>query len=169
MEDAVHRARLGDADAFEAIVGPELPDLRRLAMAIVLDRELADDVVQESIVAAWRGLHSLRKPALFRTWLRRILINRARNALRRPRTLRLTAAVETLNPLLGPDPSAAWADAVALEVAMRALTPDLRTCAALYYLERWPVADIAALLGVPAGTVKSRLHAARARLREALR
>ncbi len=169
MEEAIRRAGRGDADAFETIVQPELADLRRLATAIVLDRELADDVVQDSLVAAWRGIGRLRDPAVVRTWLRRIVINRARNALRRPRTLRLVDAAWPVDPQNGSDPSGAWTDAIALETAMRELNPDLRVCAALYYLERRQVAEIAHLLGVREGTVKSRLHTARTRLREALR
>ncbi len=169
MEDAVRRARRGDVEAFETIVRPELGDLRRLATAVVLDRELANDVVQDTLVAAWRGIGRLRDPAAFQTWLRRIVINRARNALRLPRTLRLVDAVRAVDPQTGSDPSGEWTDAMALETAMRELNPDLRVCAALYYLEQRPVADIANLLGIPQGTVKSRLHTARARLREALR
>ncbi len=169
MEDAVRRARLGDADAFEELVRPEMSDLRRLATAIVLDREVADDVVQDSLLAAWQGIGRLRDPALFRTWLRRIVINRARNALRRPRSLRLVDAVGPIDSPVVADPSNEWSDALAVEAAMRDLSPDQRVCAALYYLERRRIADIAELLGIPAGTVKSRLHAARARLREALR
>lgn len=167
MEDAVRRAGLGDAAAFSTVVEPEIEDLRRLATAIVLDRHVADDVVQESLLAAWRGLSRLRDPASFRVWLRRIVVNRSRNALRRPRSLRLldASAVEMGGPA---DPSSAWGDAVALEAAMRELTVDQRVCVALYYLEGRPVSAIAALLGVPDGTIKSRLHAARARLRQAL-
>lgn len=167
-EESVRRARRGDAQAFETLVQPELANLRRLATAIVLDRGVADDVVQESLLAAWRGIGGLRDPGLFPTWLRRIVINRARNALRRPRALRLVDEARPTGPT-GTDPSGAWADAIDLEAAMRALSPDQRVCAALYYLERRPVADIAHILGVPEGTVKSRLHAARARLRQALR
>lgn len=168
MQEAVRRAARGDAEAFETIVQPELADLRRLATAVVLDREVADDVLQDSLVAAWRGLGELRDPAFFRTWLRRIVINRARNAVRRPRTLRLVEAVRASDPQNLGDPSDEWSDAVALEAAMRELKPDLRICAALYYLEGRQVAEIADLLGIPEGTVKSRLHTARARLREAL-
>jgi RNA polymerase sigma-70 factor (ECF subfamily) len=168
VEEAVRRAGLGDATAFEAVVGPELEDLRRLATAIVLDRQVADDVVQESLLAAWRGLDQLRDAAAFRTWLRRIVINRARNALRRPRGLRLLDRAATAEHDRDADPSQTWSDVVALEAAMRQLTGDQRACVALYYLEGRALSDIAELLHVPPGTVKSRLHAARARLREAL-
>lgn len=168
MEEAVRRARLGDAAAFETAVGPELEDLRRLATAIVLDRHVADDVVQESLLAAWRGLNQLRDAASFRTWLRRIAINRARNALRRPRSLHLLD-VGPPDQARTADPSQAWDDAVALEAAMRQLTGDQRVCVALHYLEGRSVMEIAEILGVPDGTVKSRLYAARGRLREALR
>jgi RNA polymerase sigma-70 factor (ECF subfamily) len=168
VEEAVRRARLGDAAAFDSAVGPELEDLRRLATAIVLDRQVADDVVQESLLAAWRGLNQLRDAAAFRTWLRRIVINRARNALRQPRGLRLLEGAATSEHDRDADPSQTWNDVVALEAAMRQLTGDQRVCVALYYLEGWSVSEIAELLHVPHGTVKSRLHAARARLREAL-
>lgn len=168
MEEAVRRARLGDAAAFDSAVGPELEELRRLATAIVLDRQVADDVVQESLLAAWRGLNQLRDAAAFRTWLRRIVINRARNALRRPRGLRLLDRAATSEHDRDADPSQTWNDVVALEAAMRQLTGDQRVCVALYYLEGRSLSEIAELLRVPRGTVKSRLHAARARLREAL-
>lgn len=163
MEDTVRRAMRGDAQAFEALVGAEGDDLRRLAVAIVLDHDVGQDVVQDSLVAAWKGLPRLRDPGLFRTWIRRIVINRSRNALRRPRTTSLVDAV------MGTDPTARWDDVVAIEGAMRQLSPDLRACAALFYLQRSTVAEIAQILGWPEGTVKSRLHTARARLRESLR
>lgn len=163
MEDTVRRAMRGDAHAFEALVGAEGDDLRRLAVAIVLDHDVGQDVVQDSLVAAWKGLPRLRDPRLFRTWIRRIVINRSRNALRRPRT---TSLVDTVT---GTDPAARWDDVVAIEAAMRQLSPDLRACAALYYLQRATVAEIAQVLDCPEGTVKSRLHTARARLRESLR
>ncbi|MFP5341589.1 MAG: RNA polymerase sigma factor [Candidatus Limnocylindria bacterium] len=163
MEDTVRRAMRGDAQAFEVLVGAEVDDLWRLAVAIVLDRDVGHDVVQDSLVAAWNGLPRLRDPRLFRTWIRRIVINRARNALRRPRTTSLVEAIT------GTDPTTDWDDVLAIEAAMRQLTPDLRACAALFYLQRATVAEIAQVLDCPEGTVKSRLHAARARLREALR
>lgn len=163
MEENVRRAMRGDAQAFEALVGAELDDLRRLAVAIVLDHDVGQDVVQDSLVAAWKGLSRLRDPRLFRTWIRRIVINRSRNALRRPRT---TSLVETV---AGTDPAARWDDVVAIEAAMRQLSPDLRACVALFYLQRATVAEIAQALDCPEGTVKSRLHTARARLRESLR
>lgn len=163
MEETVRRAMRGDAEAFEAAVGAELDDLRRLAIAIVLDRDVGQDVVQDSLLAAWKGLPRLRDPRLFRTWIRRIVINRSRNALRRPRTTRLVELPADS------DPTASWADAIAVEAAMRQLSPDLRACAALYYLDRLTVLEIASALACPEGTVKSRLHSARSRLREELR
>lgn len=163
MEDTVRRAMRGDAQAFEALVRAEGDDLRRLAVAIVLDHDVGQDVVQDSLVAAWKGLPRLRDPRLFRTWIRRIVINRSRNALRRPRTTSLVEAGT------GTDPAARWDDVVAIEAAMRQLDPDLRACAALFYLQRATVAEIAQVLDCPEGTVKSRLHTARARLRESLR
>ena len=162
MEGVVEQAQRGDPEAFAEIVAPEFDDLLRLATAIVLDREVAADVVQDSLFAAWRGLRQLRDPTLFRTWLRRIVINRSRNVLRRPRVARLDRFEDATGDEREQN------DRMSLELAMRELTSEQRVCVALYYLEGRPISEIGVVLGVPSGTVKSRLHAARNRLREAL-
>ena len=162
MEEVVERAQRGDPEAFAEIVAPEFDDLLRLATAIVLDREVAADIVQDSLLAAWRGLRQLRDMSMFRTWLRRIVINRSRTALRRPRV----AHLDRIRDATGDERD--QNDRVSLELAMRALRPEQRACVALYYLEGMPISEIGVVLGVPSGTVKSRLHAARNRLREAL-
>lgn len=160
--ELVERARSGDPEAFEKLVDRELNDLLRLATAIVLDRELARDVVQDSLLAAWRGLGSLRDPEAFDAWIRRIVVHRARNAVRRPRSIAL-ATRELMDPN-----DRFLEDAIDLEQAMRSLSADARVTISLHYLDGLTTEEIAVLLGIPQGTVKSRLFEARTRLRAAL-
>lgn len=160
--DLVERARAGDAAAFDVLVGRSLEPLQRLATAIVIDRDLAKDVVQDSLVLVWRHLPELRDSGAFDAWAKRIVINTARNALRRASRVRLIV----IQP--PSDPADGTSDRLALAEALRGLDVEHRAVIALHYLEDQSVDSIARLLGVPAGTVKSRLHAGRAKLRAAL-
>lgn len=159
--DLVERARSGDAAAFDLLVSQLLEPLMRLATAIVIDRDVARDVVQDSLVRVWQRLPDLRDAGAFDAWTKRIVINTARNALRRSRRVR---AIPMRTPS---DPVEGAADRVALVEALGQLDPEHRVVVALYYLEDQSVASIARLIGIPEGTVKSRLHSGRSRLRAA--
>jgi len=157
----VERARAGDVEAFDMLVGSQLDALLRIAAAIVLDPDGAQDVVQDSLVKAWRHLPDLRAADAFDAWLRRIVVNTARNAARRRRRVRAIAPQTLAGEAQGLD------DRVAIGAALEGLDVDHRTVVALYLDDR-PINAIAQLLGIPSGTVKSRLHTARSRLRAAL-
>ena len=158
----VERARAGDVEAFDLLVGSQLDALLRIAAAIVLDPDAAQDVVQDSLVKAWRHLPDLRAADAFDAWLRRIVVNTARNAARRRRRVRAIAPQTLAGEAQGLD------DRVAIGEALEGLDVDHRTVVALHYLDDRPIDAIAQLLGIPSGTVKSRLHTARSRLRAAL-
>lgn len=159
----VERAREGDVAGFERLTADRVDGLIRLAAAIVLDPDAAQDVVQDSLVSAWRHMRDLRTTDAFDAWLRRIVVNHARNAARARRRVRPLAA-----PPLAPDPSRSVEDRITVAAAMETLGVDHRAVVALHYLEGHPVDAISRLLRIPTGTVKSRLHTARARLRAAL-
>ena len=162
MGGDVEDARAGDHAAFERLVRVRVPDLLRLAGAIVVDRDLAHDVVQDSLVNAWRHLDSLRSSDAIDAWLRRIVVNTARNAVRG------RARLHVLHERMAVDPSEGAADHVAIAAAMRLLDVEHRAVVALHYLYGYSIVDTARLIGVPPGTVKSRLYVARARLRASL-
>ena len=173
----VARACLGDIDAFEELVRDRADRVVRMAMAIVADEADARDVAQEAFVAAWRQLPTLREPDSFDAWLTRIVVNQARMALRgrRRRRIREIPVAEMTNVLrdgdLGPPdrPTLAMAgDAGRLAEALEALDPDRRAILALHHLDGRSVVDIAATLGIPVGTAKSRLFTARQELERAL-
>lgn len=174
----VERARHGDRHAFDRLVASRLTPTFRLARAIVGDTRDAEDATQEAFLNAWRNLPRLRDTAKFDAWFGRIVVNEARLTLRR-RGRVMTVPVDVIDvhdddrptsSIPGShDPSIdAIAASDALQRAIDRLTIEQRTILALHHLEERRVADIAALLGVPVGTAKWRLHEARAALERAM-
>jgi RNA polymerase sigma-70 factor (ECF subfamily) len=164
----VDAALAGDIRAFDRLVLDHLPRTYRIALAILGSEADASDAVQEAWLAAWRQLPTLRDPARFDAWLDQILVNACRMSIRkrgRVREIRIPdgfdaeAPQATLNQVAERD---------ALDRAFGRLTVEQRTILVLHHLERWPVSAIAAALVIPVGTVKSRLHAARAALERVL-
>jgi RNA polymerase sigma-70 factor (ECF subfamily) len=139
----------------------------RLASAILASEADAHDVVQDSVVAAWRHLPSLRDDAKFDAWLTRVVVNRCRDVLRRRRRSREVELTDASSQTT-PDLATNVADAQAVNGAFERLTADQRALLVMHHLNRASVADIARQLGTPVGTAKWRLHAARAALGKAL-
>ncbi len=144
----------------------------RLARAILGDDQEAQDALQEACLAAWRRGDSLRDPDRFGAWFERILINECRDRLRgrqrqRVRAIALEAAWRGDGEGLAPDP-ADRATERDLDRAFDGLDPDHRVVVLLRYWQDLTVDEIAERVGVPAGTVKSRLHYALRALRTSL-
>lgn len=162
-EDLVARAAAGDVDAFEALVAARLNRAFRTASAILGSEADAHDVVQEAFVATWRHLPRLRDHTKFDAWLNTMIVNRCRDALRRRKRSRevgLEGAIE----LASHDATDAAAGMAALGSAFDRLSVEHRQLLVLHHLHRVSVADLANELGIPEGTAKWRLHAARAAL-----
>jgi RNA polymerase sigma-70 factor (ECF subfamily) len=178
------RARQGDVDAFTTLLETRLEAMVRTATAILGDAAEARDATQEALVAIWRDLPALRDPARFDAWAGTILVNACRHALKRRARVRIHEIVLVAESTAGvggaplrrdghaipatgaSEDNVAAADA--LERAFERLEADERVLLVMHHLEERPVAEIAARLGVPAGTAKSRLHAARRSLKRAL-
>jgi RNA polymerase sigma-70 factor (ECF subfamily) len=160
-------AKFERAEAFRALADRHLDASYRLAQVILGHRAEAEDATHDAFVTAWRNWSTLRDPNLFEHWFDRILVNTCRNRLRhaaRRRTDDLSAehdsaASDALGPML---------DRGLLFPAMAELTPDQRVVVALRFYRDLSVDQIAATLGVRAGTVKSRLHRALRGLRNSL-
>lgn len=167
--ETVTRARAGDRDAFATLARQALPWMDGVARLTMRDPDLARDAVQEALVRAWRDLPGLRDPGLIVPWLRRLLVHACIDELRRARR-RLVVEVELTDlhhPALG-DASVRSEDRDALERAFRRLDPAQRTVIVLHYYLDLPVAEIAAALEMPSGSVKSCLSRGRDALRAAL-
>ncbi len=142
----------------------------RVAHGVLRNREDAEDVAQESLVRAYRRLGSLREPDRLRGWLARICwrlaVDHLRSARQRERRERLASSPD---PTPGPeDLAAANEERQRLLGAIDALPEKLRVVLVLASLEGHGVREVASLLDLPEGTVKSRLHLARRRLLESL-
>lgn len=171
----VERARSGDRSAFEALISGRVVRLMRLATSILLHDADAGDAVQDSCVRAWVELPRLRDPAQFDAWLWRIVINTCRTALRRRHrtALREIAMDDATGSVDTPEPGPGIGEHVSeVEVVRRSfarLDPDRRAILILHHVEGRSVGEIAAVLGIPEGTAKWRLHAARQELGRALK
>jgi RNA polymerase sigma-70 factor, ECF subfamily len=151
------------AEAFTQLLDRCLDRSFRLAAVILGNRADAEDALNDAALRAWQHLGSLRDPDRFEAWFSRIVVNLCRDRLH---GRRLPGA------LAGEPPSTAdgFAEAderAALHQALTVLSPEHRAVIALHYLEELTVEQIAAQLGIRAGTVKSRLHYGVAELRAA--
>jgi RNA polymerase sigma-70 factor (ECF subfamily) len=158
----------GDAGAFDQLVGPRLARTWRLARAILGTDHEASDAVQDAWLTAWRQLPSLRDPERFDAWVDRIVVNACRMSVRRRgrvREIRMVDDFDQASTSPGPEQ---LAEREALEAAFGRLSVDHRTILVLHHLEERPLVAIGEVLGIPVGTAKSRLHAARAALERAL-
>ena len=161
----VDRARRGDHDAFADLIDGRLARLDAAARLILRDGELARDAVQEAMIRAGRDLPGLRDPDRFDAWLQRLLANACLDLVRRRR--RRVIEVE-LTPIDAPstvDIATGLAERELLDQALAGLPPGHRAVVALHYLLGMPLPEVAASLGIPLGTAKSRLHYALAAMR----
>jgi RNA polymerase sigma-70 factor (ECF subfamily) len=175
----VRRARSGDAAAFRVLVDTRIDRCYRLAWSILSNEADAADATQDALVSAWRQLPRLRDPAAFDGWLNRIVANAALMARRhRVRLREVTVGpdhpADDARPL-EPQPDAnarteadAVVDSDAIARAFDRLRPKDRMILVLHHVEERPVAEIARSLGIPEGTAKWRLHAARTALEKAM-
>ena len=159
-------AREGSREAYERLVRRWQESLWRHARRLVGREDVAWDVLQEAWIDITKGLSQLEDPARFRRWAYTIVTRRATDWRRR--NGRHEAAVEwPAEGLPAADAGEQRAAAVdALRRALRRMDPDGRALLALFYVEGFDTNEIAHILEVPAGTVRSRLHTARSRLRE---
>jgi len=155
---------------FEACLADGARLAFRIAYSVLRHREDAEDVAQEALARAYRKRGSLRDPARFRAWLARMAWRMALDHRRagRRREAREQAAVALAAPD-AEDLAAQHEFRTRLFAAIDRLPGKLRIAIVLAAIEGYDTREVSALLGIPEGTVKSRLHAARRQLVEALR
>ena len=166
--DLVEAAQRGDQAAFVDLV--RLFGGRFLAIAhrILRDVDRAEDALQEALVIAWRDLPSLRDPDRFGGWVHRILTNVCIAEAGRERKRITNLFVLPLHDTAAPDELLSVADRDLLDRGFRRLTPDERAILVLRHYVGYEPTEIADLLGLPAGTIRSRLHHAHRAMRAAL-
>jgi RNA polymerase sigma-70 factor, ECF subfamily len=161
----VERARGGDHDAFTILLDVRLARLDAAARLILRDPELARDAVQEALIRAWRDLPGLRDPDRLDAWLHRLIVNSCLDLVRRRKRRVIEVELLPIDMPEAADAAASLADRQLLDDALARLDPGHRAVVALHYLLGMPLSDVAASLGIPLGTAKSRLHYALAAMR----
>lgn len=141
-------------------------------MAILGDAADASDALQDALTAIWSNLPALRDADRFGAWADRILVNSCRLVLRRRARARVRQisldVVDAGRLAAAAGPDGGVADRDAFTRAFERLDTDGRAILTLHHLDGRPLAEIAEILGIPVGTVKSRLHTARRSLERAL-
>jgi RNA polymerase sigma-70 factor, ECF subfamily len=151
----------GDEAAFSELVGRRQTWLRNLLRRLGRDHALADDLAQQVLLQAWRGLPKLRSVAAFGPWMRQMAVNAWLNHVRSSRP---TSAVDEIEQAFTPTPG----EALDLDRALSLLARDERLCIVLAYNEGMSHGEISAATSLPLGTVKSHIKRGSERLRTLL-
>lgn len=168
MDELVERARNGDREAFASLVTMTSDRMYAIAVRILRDGHLAEDALQGALVTAWRQLPTLRDPARFEAWIRRLLVHACYAEARRRRAWTANVRVLPVDGPVGPDGLLSIVDRDALDRAFRRLSIEQRAVFVLHHHTGLSLVEIADQLGIPAGTARSRLHYATRTLRTAI-
>jgi RNA polymerase sigma-70 factor (ECF subfamily) len=154
--DLIERAKNGDRSAFDQLVGPLVDQGFRLAFGLLHDRQAAEDAVQEAAIRSWRKLSNLRPGTEMRPWFLAIVANQCRTIARGRwwSVLRLDAPPSPY--LVGVEDEVVRGTDV--RRALRRLSHEHREVLVLHYYLDLPLDEIAAVAGIPIGTVKSRIN-----------
>ena len=159
----------GDDIAFGELVRRRQAAIRNLFRRMTRDPALADDLAQQAFVTAWKSIRTLKSPAAFGAWLRKLAVN---CWLQQARLKKHEVALDEAGAVEAGAIDGHWAPAVAerldLDGALATLPPDARLCVVLAYSEGMSHAEISDSTAIPLGTVKSHIARGAARLRELL-
>lgn len=161
----MERAQHGDHDAFAELARMHVARLDSAARLILRDHDLARDAVQEGFIRAWRSLPTLRDPDAFDGWLRTLVTRACLDVVRRRGRRAIEVELTPTDEPISTDLSAGFADRELLDSMLRRLSPDARAVVVLHYYFDLSLPEVAATIGVPEGTAKSRLHRALTQLR----
>ena len=164
----VEAARSGDEEAFASIARGSADRLFAVAHRILRDVGRAEDAVQQTLVSAWRQLPELRDVDRFDAWIHRILVHACYAEAKQARKWSANVRMLSVDGPATADTTLSVATRDALDRGFRRLPPDQCAVFVLHHYLDLPLGEIAETLGVPLGTVKSRLHYATASLRAAL-
>jgi len=156
--DLVVRAQRGDREAFDALATALYDRLYAVGRRILRDGHAAEDAVQEALIRGWRDLRSLRDPDRFEAWMHRLLINACHDLARRGRRFEVEVPAIGLDRSDPTDDYAAVATRDELDRAFLQLPVEHRAVLVLTHYIGMTATEVSAVLGVPVGTVYSRLH-----------
>lgn len=150
-----------DTETFIELIQEYTPNLYRLALGILHNKEDAEDAVAEAVLKAYEKMHTLKDAGKFRPWIMRIAANEAKRIYAKRKKSTPVGNPEEYMPEFQDGRHELWELVSGLEGAYREVV-------ILYFYEQFSVKEIGGILHIPEGTVKSRLHRAKQRLRELL-
>jgi RNA polymerase sigma-70 factor (ECF subfamily) len=166
--DLVGRAQHGDEEAFASLAVAAGDRLHAVAHRILRDTDLAEDATQQALLTIWRDLPQLRDPARFDAWSYRLLVRACYAEGRRDRRWAPTVRLLPADQPEAAEGLSSVVDRDQLERGFRRLSIDHRAVVVLHHYLDLPLEEVADVLGIPVGTVRSRLHHAMRGLRAAL-
>ena len=164
----VERAKAGDEEAFASLARAAGDRLLAIAYRILRDLGLAEDAVQQTLVIAWRELSTLRDADRFDAWLRRLLVHACYREAKRGRQWATNVRLLHDAEPGGSDDFARVVQRDQLDRGFQRLPPEQRAVFVFHHYLGLTLIEVAAELGVPLGTIKSRLHYATNTLRAAI-
>ena len=156
--ELVARAQSGDREAFDALATALYDRLYAVGRRILRDGHAAEDAVQEALIRAWRDMRSLRDPDRFEAWMHRLLVRACYDQTRRRRPFEVAISPIDVDRSDPADDLAAVAHRDELERAFLKLSVEQRAVLVLTHYVGMPASDVGHVLGIPVGTVHSRLH-----------
>jgi RNA polymerase sigma-70 factor, ECF subfamily len=168
--DLVRRAQQRDTTAFAALYRAHVRRVHAVCLRMTANASQAEELTQRAFLTAWEKLPLFRGDSAFATWLHRVAVNTVLADLRaEQRRLRRIFATDNPAALETPPPAPPVGIRLDLDQAIAGLPPQARAVFVLHDVEGWQHDEIAAQLGIAAGTSKAQLHRARQLLQEALR
>ena len=170
QRELVERAIGGDQDAFSSLVDASVDRLYAVATLILRDSDRAQDAVQDALVSAWRDVRALRDPDAWGAWLHRLTVWACYRVAKKERRRNLVElhVVPDPEPAHAFDAVMAFANRDMIERLMGDLSIDHRAVIVLRFYLDLPVEEVAQILDIPIGTVKSRIHRGLGALRESM-
>lgn len=159
----VSKAKAGDKNAFVNLIDENRLNIYRVARGILREEKDIEDAIQNTVIKAFEKINTLKNNDYFKTWIIRILINECNDILRKNKRLVSLEAVA-----IEENYSDKYED-MDLTKAIASLNEDLRSITVLYYFDDMSTVEIAKMLEIPEGTVRSRLSRAREKLRESMK
>ena len=154
------KAKNGDNEAFLELINENKLNIYRVARGILSNEHDIEDAIQNTIIKAYEKINTLKKNEFFRTWLVRILINECNEIIRKNKR------IVSINESNHEEKYNDYYENIDLTNAINSLSEELRITTVLFYFEDMSIKDIASVLNIPNGTVRSRLSRARKILRE---
>lgn len=159
--DLVYKAKRGNGKAFTKLIEENIKSIYRVAKGILSSEDDIEDAIQNTILKAYSNIKTLRKEELFKTWLIKILINECN------KIYNFNKKCISLDKVIEEQYNDKYEN-LDLKIAVDSLPEELRLVIVLFYFEDLKISEVSELIGIPEGTVKSRLSRAKTKISESI-